>query len=359
MTQEISSAEIYAPAFSVSWADTDKAIPKNEITGLEVDEDLESPGMFRLSFNETFDLKTQQFRWLDDSSIAPGTMLIASFGYAFPHKESRIRGRIRALSPGFLAGGPPTLTVEGYDLSHDLKKTHSEANLNEVTYSDVAREIARKNKLDPSGVEDSGMGPSRRIERRVNEKDYDFLKRLADNLGFELFIRNRTLYFRKPDDERRGSMDFQYYKNIISFTPRMSAANVVNEVRVTAWNEKDKERISETAELNEIKTSIGIPGFADIVEESQGTRLSVKIEGRVVRSREEAKAIALSELKKRNVGFITGTLECVGNPELRPGITVNIVKVGERFSGVYYITKSRHVLGENGYRTTLEVRRCL
>jgi len=359
MTELISSAEIYVPAFTVYWADSGETIPKNEITGIEVDEDLENPGMFRISFNEVLDLKTQKFKWLDASSIAPGTMLVTSFGYAFPRKESQIRGRIRALSPGFLAGGPLTFTVEGYDLSHDLNKTHSEVNLNEVTYSDVAREIAEKNKLDSSGVEDLEMGPFRRIERRVNEKDYAFLKRLAEDIGFELFVRDRTLYFRKPADELKGSISFEYYKNIISFSPRMSAANVVNEIRVTAWNEKNKETISETAELNEIKSSIGIPGFADIVEESQGTRLSVKIEGRVVRSSEEAKAIALSELKKRNIGFITGTLECVGNPELRPGITVNIMKVGERFSGVYYITKSRHMLGDNGYRTTLEVRRCL
>lgn len=359
MAEPISSAEIYAPAFTVYWADSGEAIPKNEITGIEIDEDLENPGMFRISFYEALDLKTQKFKWLDAKSISPGTMLVISFGYAFPRRESRITGRIRALSPSFFSGGPPTLTVEGYDLSHDLKKTHSEVNLNEVTYSDVAREIAEKNKLDPSGVEDPGIGPSSRIERKVNEMDYAFLKRLAEDTGFEFFIRNRTLYFRKPADGRKGSMDFEYYKNVLSFSPRMSAANVVNEVRVTAWNEKNKETISETAELNEIKSIIGIQRFADIVEESQGTQISVKIEGRVVRSREEAKAIAISELKKRNIGFITGTLECVGNPELRPGITVNITKVGERFSGVYYIMKSKHVIGDNGYKTTLEVRRCL
>lgn len=359
MTQLISSAEIYAPAFTVYWADSGEAVPKNEITGIEIDEDLENPGMFRIYFNEALDPRTQKFKWLDAKSISPGTMLVISFGYVSPRKESRITGRIRALSPGFFTGGPPTLTIEGYDLSHDLKKTHSEVNLNEVTYSDIARGIAEKNKLDSSGVEDSEMGPFRRVERKVNEKDYAFLKRLAESIGFEFFIRNRTLHFRKPTDERKGSMDFEYYKNIISFSPRMSAANVVNEVRVTAWNEKNKETISETAELNEIKSSIGIQGFADVVEESQGTRVSVKIEGRVVRSREEAKAIALSELKKRNMEFITGTLECVGNPDLRPGITVNITKVGERFSGVYYVTKSKHVLGDTGYKTTLEVRRCL
>ncbi|MDY9927096.1 hypothetical protein [Methanosarcina sp.] len=359
MAQLISSAEIYAPSFTVYWADSGEAVPKNEVIGVEIDEDLENPGMFRIYFNETLDPKTQKFKWLDAENTSPGTMLITSFGYVYPRKESRITGRIRALSPSFFTGGPPTLTVEGYDLSHDLKKTHSEVNLNEVTYSDIARGIAEKNKLDPSGVEDLKMGPFRKIERKVNEKDYAFLKRMTEDIGFEFFIRNQTLYFRKPPDERKGIMDFEYYKNIISFSPRMSAANVVNEVRVIAWNEKNKETISETAELNEIKSSIGIKGFADIVEESQGTRLSVKIEGRVVRSREEAKAIALSELKKRNMGFITGTLECVGNPELRPGVTVNITKVGERFSGVYYVMKSKHILGDSGYKTTLEVRRCL
>jgi phage protein D len=359
MIPEISSTEIYAPAFSVYWADTNEAIPKNEITSLEVDEDLESPGMFRISLNETFDRKTQKFKWMDDKNIAPGTMLIISFGYAFPHKASQMRGRISALSPGFLAGGSPTLTVEGYDLSYDLKKKYSVVDLSEVTYSDVARSIARKNDLDPSGVEDSAMAPSERIDRKMNDKDYDFLVRLAKDLGFEVFVRDRILYFRKPDDERAGDVDFHYFSNILSFSPRMSAANLVNEIRVTAWNGKNKERISETAELNEIITRIGIPGFADIVKESQGDRLSVKIEGRVVRSREEAKAIALSELKKRNIGFITGTLECVGDPGLRPGVPINIVKLGARFSGTYYITKSKHVFSDNGYRTSLEIRRCL
>ena len=358
MAQLISSAEIYAPFFTVYWADGNEAVPKNEIIGIEIDEDLENPAMFRIYFNDALDMKTQKFKWLDAESISPGTRLIISFGYASPRKESRITGIIRALSPNFFTGGPSTLTVEGYDLSYDLKKTNSKVNLKEVTYSDIAREIAEKNKLDPSGVEDAEMGPFSKIERKVNEQDYAFLSRLAKDINFEFFVRNRILYFQKEADKRTGIMDFEYYKNIISFSPRMSTANVVSEVRVTAWNEKNKETISETAGLDEI-CGTKIQKLADMVKESQGTKVSVKVEGRVVRSREEAKSIALSELKKRNEGFITGTLECAGNPELRPGVLINITKVGERFSGVYYVMKSKHVLGDSGYKTSLEVRRCL
>ncbi len=355
----ISGLEIYAPEFTVYTGGSGSPIPKNEILGIEIDEYLENPGMFRISFNESFDLETQQFRWLDESSISSGNVLEVVFGYVSPRREARIRGRVKSLSPVFLSEGSPTLSVLGYDLSHDLKKTYTEVNLNEVTYSDVVREIAGENNLVTSGIEDIGLGPFGRVERRVNEKDYTFLKRLAEDVGFEFFVRDKTLYFRKPADDKKGSKDFEFYKNILSFTPRLSTANIANEVRVTAWNERDKENISETVEISEIESRVGVPGFSDIAEEAHGRRISAKIEGRVVRSREEARTIALSELRRRNADFITGTLECAGDPELRPGITVNIMKVGERFSGVYYITKARHVLGGNGYKTTLEVRRCL
>lgn len=120
-----------------------------------------------------------------------------------------------------------------------------------------------------------------------------------------------------------------------------------------------KERISETAGINDIVSSVGISNFDSIVEQSQSKKIKVKLEGRVVCSTEEAKSIAVAELKRRNNGFIEGNLECIGNPELRPGITVKIDKVGERFSGFYYITKARHRIGEGGYKTTLDVRRCL
>ncbi|AGB49812.1 phage protein D [Methanomethylovorans hollandica DSM 15978] len=353
--------EIYVPSFTVKWEENNEGIPKDDIIGVEIDEDLESPGMFKISFNEQFDLAKQQFKWLDDRRIEPGTRIMISFGYASaPQEQGTIMGKIKAISPGFLSGGPQALIVEGYDLSHDLQKRQHKVKCDNVTYADVAREIAMKNDLSPAGVESDKLIVHPKIERKVDEMDYAFLQGLAKNIGFEFFVRNKTLYFRKPKDDLTANVSFTFNQNIISFSPRMSSANLVHEVRVTAWSEQEKKTISEKANIKEIESSIGIPDFSSIVEKAEGEKSSLKLEGRVVRSREEAKAIALSELKKRNMGFITGTLECAGNPQLRSGMTINIEKVGKCFfSGVYYVTKTRHVLGESGYKTTLEVRRCL
>lgn len=352
--------EIYVPAFTVKW-ENEEAIPKDDIVGIEIDEDLERPGMFKISFNEHFDLTTQEFKWLDNRRIDPGTKLMIFFGYASSSaKQGLMMGKIKALSPGFLSGGPPSIAVEGYDLSHDLQKRQHKVKCDNVTYADVAREIAMKNDLSAAGVESEKLMIHPKIERKVDEMDYAFLKRLAKNIEFEFFVREKTLYFRKPKDDHDANVSFEFHRNIISFSPRMSSASLVSEVKVTAWSEKEKKAISEVSQLKDIESKVGIPDFSDIVKKAEEKLSTVKLEGRVVRSREEAKAIALSELKKRNMGFITGTLECAGNPQLRPGMTINIEKVGKRlFSGVYYVTKARHVLGESGYKTTLEVRRCL
>ncbi len=57
-------------------------------------------------------------------------------------------------------------------------------------------------------------------------------------MGFEFFVRDKTLYFRKSEDNKTPELSFELHNNIISFSPRMSVANVVNEVVVTAWNKK-------------------------------------------------------------------------------------------------------------------------
>ena len=352
----MSGLESYAPVFPVELVDKGLVIPKDSIMGIDIDEDIENPAMFTIAFNETIDLATQKFRWLDSDALTPGAQVLISFGYASSGSKGLIRGRIKAVTPGFLSSGIPSLSVEGYDLSHDLHKTQGKTSYNTMSYSQIAAEIAKDNGLTATGIEPTTI-THLKVERKKNEKDYTLLKRLAEEIGFEFFVRDKTLYFRAPKDTQKGMVDFVFRNNIISFNPRLSSAALVNEVEVTAWDEKGKETISETASIAELKSGVGIPNFDSLIEQSQGKKVKVRLEGKVIRSREEAKAIALSELKRRNKGFIEGKLECMGDPSLCPGMTVNIDKVGKLFSGVYYVTNAKHTIGEGGYRTTLDVRR--
>jgi phage protein D len=355
MTDVISGLQIYAPAFSIKVVKTGEKIPIDSITSLEIDMSVDSPASFNFSMNESLNIVTQEFKWLDDPRIAPGTKIDISFGYASPEgKQALMRGRIKGLNPGFLSIGNPSLTVEGYDLLHDMQKKEGKMSYTDVTVSQVVAMVALDNKLKPTGIE-----PTARkygiIDRKKNEKDYAFIKRLAEDLRYEFFVENDVLYFRKPRDKMPARITFELRNNIISFNPRMTSANIVNKVKASGWSEKDKAPIAATAGISDIQSSNGIKDFDKIVELSQNEKITVNLEGRILKSEEEAKEFAVAELKKRNNCFIEGSLECAGDPHLKPGMAINILKVGERFSGVYYIKGAKHSIGDGGYRTTLQV----
>jgi phage protein D len=366
MMDMTSGIDFYSPTFNVELAKKGKkgkdisGIPRNEILSIEIDEDIESPASFKISINESIKIETQKFVWLNSDSIAPGNEVIISFGYASSKNEALFRGRIKALTPGFLSSGMPSLSVEGYDLSMDLQKTQGRSSYTEMAYSDIVSEIASENGLIAKGV-DPTITVIPNVKRENNQNDYDFIReKLAKKiLGFEFFVRDNVLYFRKPADVKDSAVNFNLRANIISFNPRMSVAGLVNEVNVNAWDEKNKQAIKETVTISDIKSSVGIPDFDSMIKKYQGKKITINIQGKSLRNREEAKQLAIAELKRRNNGFITGSLECIGNPELRPGMTVNINKVGDLFSGVYYITKAKHVISDSGYRTTLDIRRCV
>jgi len=359
------NTDCYAPTFDVEIQG--QILSRDEVISMDIDESIEKPAMFTLSLNEMKDIDTQKLVWLDNKKylIMPGNEVFFSFGY--PALKGKFMGTIKGLTPSFPSSGVPTLKVEGYDYSHDLQKSKTDVKSKfkdkKVKYSDVAKEIAENNLLDSAGVENTVKEyPS--VKRRKNEKDYALLKRLAGKIGYEFFVREEILYFRKPKDNKKKDKEsfiFEFGKNIISFNPRLTTAPTVNEVKVTGWNQKTKKPIEATAKISEIISNVGIQDFDMLVEKAEGKKTKKKIEGRVVGSEDEAKNIAVTELKRANNGFISGTLECIGNPKLRPGVNIEIKKLGggDLFNGMYYIKGARHSFSDSGYTTTLEVRRCL
>lgn len=356
MADETISLDYYAPRFRVEI--DGETIPQDGIVSVEVDETLDAPAMVSLAFNETLDPRSQTFTWLDNPKLVPGAEVKVFLGYtgrAVPAPKPLFEGRLHTLTPAFQNSGVPSLMVQGYDHSHGLQKVKSHFSRTNARASDAASEIARLNGLDASGVEATAtVHPS--IRQGEDEVDLEFLRRLARDLGFEVFVRGKALMFRTPTDGETELLTFQWGRTLVSFTPRLSTSAQVSEVRVRGWNPATKERIEGKATAADLK---GLAGGVSGAEQAGagGEPVVRSIEDRPVFSREEADALARAELNRLNDGFITGTGETIGMPELRPGITVAIQGIGTRFSGRYYVKGVRHSLGDSGYRTTFEVRR--
>lgn len=357
MTFPSSGIAIYAPTFTVKLGG--KEIPTEDITDVEVDEQIENSGMCAISFNDMLDMKKQKFRWLDDARIKIGTRIEISFSYAQGSGNASSSGgntllfigSLHAITPNFDPGGSVKLKIRGYDLSCNLMGSREgQAIYNKKSYSEIVGDIAQKYGLKQGQIESPTTVPDS-VSRKIEEDDYQFVKRLASELNYEFFVREESLYFRNPKDNGSANFTFTNGINIVSFSVEANTSAYVSEVQINLWSSNQKEKSPQTAKNEEVGNSFGL----DLTSQ-RGKKIS--LENVNVSSAEEAKARAVAELKKRNKKLITGNLESIGNPSIRPGMTVEIQKVGDRFSGTYYVEKTKHSVNQKGYSTTLTLRRC-
>jgi uncharacterized protein len=67
--------------------------------------------------------------------------------------------------------------------------------------------------------------------------------------------------------------------------------------------------------------------------------------------------LARALLAERAYEFVTGSGRAIGLPDLRPGDNLELSRLGDRFSGSYYVKKVEHTLGSSGFVTQFDVRR--
>ncbi len=346
------------PSIEVELVDKSEKLPDEDVTHLEIEEDLQEPGMFRISLNDALDQETQNPRWSEETGIQPGNKVKITIGFVSDsdNKTLSFIGLIKSI--GIQEGGASGASLElwGYDLAYDLKKKDTSGFIyNDKKYSEIVTELAGNSKLKTDKIEKTTL-TYENVTRYPGESDFDFLKKMSGEIGFESFVQEESLYFRKPKDTAKGEITFEK-DDILSFSPTMSTAAVLSELTVNSWDVKKKEMISGKATLDDIKSGVRIKEFTTAAKKFKDVKLTLG--DRVLRSAEEAKNVAIVELKRRNQGFIEAGLECKGNPELRPGMTVNVEEMGESFNGVYYIERAAHTVGANGYTTNLGLRGCL
>jgi uncharacterized protein len=353
----LETASFYAPRFEIEIESSMvSANLSKSIIDVSVDERLNEGATFSITVHDEFDMETQEFVWLDDPLFEVGNTVKIKFGYE-SNLEPLMTGNITSLEPSFFAGEAPTLTVKGQDLSYDsLKRKSPEKTFLNMSYSDIAQAVGGEAEL--SVEVDSTEKYEHSVRKNADESYYAFLERLAEEEGFQLRIDGDTLYFKKPEDDKAEILTLQLGKDIISFRPNMNTANLYAEVEVRGYNSADPGTpIVGTATAGSERTQEGGGETASqVAQRCHGDSKKV-ITNIIVNSVNHANAIAQAALNKLSDGFIEGDVESIGIPQIRPGVCIKLEKMGERFSGKYYVKSAEHTINNNGYRTRFTVKR--
>lgn len=361
------STAYFAPAFRVALNGASLAADLSKcITQLDVTFVLDAPATCSLTLANPH----PSLRWTntkDADLFVEGDSLALELGYADAPPLSRMfDGEICIISPNFPESGSPTVRIEARNRLHWLRGEPKLNRFKDQTDKQTVEAIAREVQLTPEVEETQGQ-PHAVVEN--HKSNLEFLLELAKRNNCELLVEGKRLIFRKAGDKKQQRYTLvygrphktiereQYILPLLRFAPSRDTRDQVTAVIVRGYDSQTKKEIVGRAGPGDErgKHEAQQSGAHVLHEQLHRARELVYVSD-TISTQEEADREARALYNQHAWKFLTGSGATLGLPDLRPGQELEILGLGERFSGDYYVTQAKHALTERGYLTTFEVR---
>jgi hypothetical protein len=296
-------------------------------------------------------------------------------------------GEIVAHAATFPSGGAPTVAITAHDRRHRMTEgkkvrwfaipipTWGNAPLPDVlTAGIVAAEHRMSPIFEPVGlalsiilggvdaiaVVTDPMSSQKVIRKQANFSDYDFLKQVAAENGWDMLVDHagpsggHSLRFMSALDHLDADCTLRYGSSLIDFSPRVSTVGQIASVSGFIWIAAikttfivtlgfDLERHALTLSIYPGILPIGVPASEYLIEEPLTL---TSIPRRLV-----------SELIPKLNNRLTASGTVIGDPRITAGAVLRIEGVGEEYGGLYRASAVTHTLDSGGFRTSFEARK--
>ena len=293
--------------------------------------------------------------------------------------------------------------ARGYETAHRLQRAKRTRTFVNMTDSDIAKQVARNAGVTVNNDKVVATSTTHDHVAQVAQTDWDFLTQRAREIGYETGVMGGEFFFRPASGSSGGggalgglagaamSMigltppgELKFKNNLLSFHPRISAANITPDVEVRVWDSKDArvvssktDSVSGTATIKgqvpkDLATSFSngflpplpslpalppIPGLPKIDFGTSPSNSAYLVVDRPLAFGSAADS-AVEAAAKGVADHIASTFaeaegDAMGDPGIQAGAQVDIVGVPEQFIGKWTVTNAKHIFdpAENGYHT--------
>lgn len=264
-----------------------------------------------------------------------------------------VEGEVTALEVEVDGLGSWTV-VRGYDQSHRLMRGRVVKDYRDKSIADIVREVAGRAGLQVGSVD---SGPALKEVVQPNVSDWDFLCRLAGDVGREMSVTEGRLNFREPTKAADGTpVELDMDVDLVRFRAAVTAAEQVDEVQVRAWDPATKKAlVGKAAATTTTSTQISLTP-KKVLDPFGGTKVLTVTDAAYATDQQQVDSLAKSLAAQVSSTFAEIEAVVRGNPSLRSGKAVRLVGVDEPFEGTYVVTTSRHRFDpEDGYQTWITV----
>ena len=206
----------------------------NDILQISVEESLHLPGMFTLIINNDYFPGTADTTWKHQSKFAIGKKIKIGFtssttedpDFAAATTEYVLEGEITAIEAEFNEKSQAPMIIRGYDISHRLHRGRYNRSFQNVKDSDMVSQL-----IGEAGITSGTVTATTIVHEyafQENQTNMEFLRERAARNGFELYVQDGKLNFRKPTQDQ--ALTLTWLEDFDSFRVRVTSAEQVKSV---------------------------------------------------------------------------------------------------------------------------------
>ena len=311
------------------------------VDNISVTLSLEAASAVTFTVLGAYDAKKSGFRSDVKSKLKLGAKVSLSLGYGSSLTEV-FQGFISGVGVNF--SGIPTLSITAMDARRLMMEGTSREEVHVVTtYSAAFQEVIKRySALCPkTQVDATDSNEITQIVQRTS--DYDFIVgNLTKKANREFFILGDTAYFREERKVKKPVVKLTWGESIISFSRNSLYQNL--KITVIGFDPENKKTI--TAQVTE---------KAEEAQKAVGAQHETVISDPDAQEVAKAKKRAEKEALERKRKAQSGSVDCIGLPELVPGRFVSLAGLDSDLNNDYYIREVRHEFSSDGFTTRMEI----
>jgi phage protein D len=148
----------------------------------------------------------------------------------------------------------------------------------------------------------------------------------------------------------------EWGKSLIQFQPTLTTSQQVSEVTVRWWDVAQKKEAKVTVDRTMLPNSpLRDKKQLEALEEGFKEKKEIIVD-KPFTTKKEAEEYAKAQLSGIAGKMVTARGSTLGTPDLRAGSRVEILGLGDTFTGTYTVTASTHSIGAGGYITEFDAR---
>ncbi len=293
------------------------------------------------------DPATQKFPISDTDDFKPGQEIEIQAGY-HNEVETIFKGIIVSHGIRVRNNKPNFLVIEARDKAIKLTTARKSSYFYELKDSEIIEQIVATSGAT-TDVEATKVKHKEMVQYHTT--DWDFVVARAEANGLFILTDDNKCIVKKPDTAAEMSLQLEFGATLMEFEADLDASTQVKAIKSKSWNYTDLELL-ESEGTNPAVTENGnitADALADVFNVEEELLLHPgKFQEQELKDWIDAKSV------RHKLSRICGRAKFQGLASLKPGMTIDLKGVGDRFNGKAYVTGIRHQIGAVNWTTDVQ-----